>query len=72
MGNPPQHASAIQPSSEIKLQSELHGAGIGLYVGDSAETTAGLMHGIGFSVRARRQTETGIRQPEILVIQRVE
>jgi len=61
-----------QAMSEIELQGELHGTWVGLNVRDTAEAAAGLMHSVGFPVRARRQAKAGVRQSQILMVERVE
>src|SRR5262245_8070169 len=56
----------------IELQRKLHRARIGLYVGNTAERAAGLADRIGFTVRPRGQAVARVRQPQVLMIQRVE
>src|SRR5215813_13762253 len=60
------------PPLPIELQRELHGARIGLYVGNAAECTACLADRVSFALRARRQAVARVRQPQVLMIQRVE
>src|SRR5579864_4291511 len=61
----------VPDASEEELQHKLHGARIGLYVGDAAEAAAGLMHQIRRAIRFGRQAEAGARNPQVLVIERI-
>src|SRR5436190_14281641 len=53
----------------VKLQSKLHGSRVGLDVRNSSKLASRLMHPVGRAVLIRRQTEAGIRKPEVLMVQ---
>src|SRR5215471_8056966 len=56
----------------IELQRELHGARIGLNIRNAPECAASLTDRVGFAIWARRQAVVGVRQPQVLVVERVE
>src|SRR6516225_12479639 len=66
------NGAAVHKASENELEAELHRARVGLNIGDLTERAACLMHGIRCAVWKRGQTETGIRQSEVLMVERVE
>jgi hypothetical protein len=58
--------------SELKSQTELHGAWVRLHVGDLPELATELVNQVRSSVRIRRQAPISVGNAQILMVERIE
>src|SRR5207302_10218567 len=61
--------NCLSGCSEDELQHKLHRSWIGLDVGNATEAASGLMHPVSSAVGKLRQTEVGVRDAQVLVVE---